>query len=192
MIPLPVNIHRMDMWTKAEPPPSWKHLVWAQVCSTRLSSQGKGERAGCSIGPARQQSRKQRSSLPVLGSATLRTKAAWTRWVPQAAILGKSISPLCLHCVFQAEGLLQDHTPHRLTNPRLALPAVPTRVELGNRWPAASRKSLMVPQLPMASQGWHQSTLAVYLDGCAQFLSCGLHFLAPETQRVATPVLKWQ
>lgn len=135
-------------------------------------------------------------SLPVFGSATLRTKAAWTRWVPQAAILGKSISPLCLHCVFQAEGLLQDHTPHRLTKPRLALPAVPTRVELGNRRPAASRKSLMVPQPPMASQGWHRSQgpplTRGYLDDCAQFLSCGLHFLAPETRRVATPVLKWQ
>lgn len=97
---------------------------------------------------------KQRSSLSVFGSATLQTRAVWARWAPKAGTVGNSISPLCLCCTFQVEGLLQDHTPHRLTDTRLALPAVPTRLELGNTRLAASRKSLMVPQPPVASPGW--------------------------------------
>ena len=38
---------------------------------------------------------------------------------------GKQHLALCLHCVFHVEGLLQDHTLHRFTNTRLALPHHP-------------------------------------------------------------------
>lgn len=84
-----------------------------------------------------------KSSVDAVGSTGSNTGKEHLALVPALRVPGRRASP--------GPQSAQAHKP------RLALPAVPTRVELGNRRPAASRKILMVPQLPMASQGWHQS-----------------------------------
>lgn len=63
---------------------------------------------------------------------------------------GKQHLALCLHCVFHVEGLLQDHTPHRFTNTRLALPAVPHKARTWKQMTGSFQKEL---NRPTASSG---------------------------------------
>ena len=51
MIPLPVNIHRMDIWTKEELPPLWKHLVWAQFAAPGSVARAREGELGAASGP---------------------------------------------------------------------------------------------------------------------------------------------
>lgn len=151
-------------------------------CGTRHGNQGKAGTSGCSVGGARRQLSPQRSLsfLPSFCRPPEWKQCGCGGYQRQWWHL--ALMPVL--CV------LQEHTLHMLTKTRLAPPAVPTRVGPGNKQLAASKKSLMVPQQPVASRCWHQSLR--YLDDCTWLLLYGLHFLAPEARRIATPVLKWQ